>query len=200
MTDYKAKTMQAYNTNADAFADKFRRLMDFPDRYEFDQFLELLHGNTVLDLGCGAGDHSVYFKQQGIDITSIDFSQAMITKCKEKGLNAKVMDAEDLQFPPQSFNGVWAVSSLLHIPKSKLTSVASRIHDLLQENGLLYVCMKEGKGERFVSTPHHKDQERYFSFWHEDELTGVFDQFTPVQLDQVSFMGQTYLKQFYRRA
>lgn len=40
----------------------------------------------VLDIGCGAGRHSLYLQQQGFDVTGIDASPGAVTVCKSRGL------------------------------------------------------------------------------------------------------------------
>lgn len=41
----------------------------------------------VLDVGCGPGKHSVYLKEKGYEVLSIDISQIVLEICKERGLN-----------------------------------------------------------------------------------------------------------------
>lgn len=41
---------------------------------------------TVLDMGCGAGRHSLYLKEQGYTVTSIDISPLAVAVCKARGL------------------------------------------------------------------------------------------------------------------
>ena len=40
----------------------------------------------VLDIGCGAGRHSLYLQQKGFDVTAIDNSLGAIEVCKLRGL------------------------------------------------------------------------------------------------------------------
>ena len=47
----------------------------------------------------------------------------MIRLCKQKGLNAQIGDLENLPFDDNSFDGIWACASLLHMPKSNLPKV-----------------------------------------------------------------------------
>lgn len=58
--------------------------------------LELAYGK-VLDVGCGAGSHSLYLKdEKGLDVKAIDISNGAIKVCKKRGIkNAHVLDILD---------------------------------------------------------------------------------------------------------
>ena len=61
----------------------------------------------VLDVGCGAGRHSLYLQGKGFDVLGTDSSPLAIEICKLRGLkNAKVMAIEDLDFKPNSFDTI----------------------------------------------------------------------------------------------
>jgi SAM-dependent methyltransferase len=49
------------------------------------QALQFARGR-VLDIGCGAGRHSLYLQQQGHDVTGIDASPGAVKVCKARGL------------------------------------------------------------------------------------------------------------------
>ena len=150
-----------------------------------------------MDLGCGSGDHSLYFKKQGFDVTSIDLSQEMIGLCKEKGLNVFLMDIEDLQFRNDSFDGIWAVTSLLHIPKSKLSKLIKKFGAILKAAGLLYVCVKEGREDGLVEDKFGK---RFFAFWEEEELKELFDEhFVLIESEKVKLKSTVFLQMFFRK-
>src|SRR3989344_3968251 len=150
MEDYKKINLDSYNTNAEVFSNHFSGLFDLEERKEFKRFLSLLKGNRVIDLGCGGGDHSLWFKAQGLKVKAIDFSPEMVKLARSKGLDAEVMDIEDLKFNKNSFDGVWAVTSLLHIPKKNMPKVLKKISEILSSDGLFYLCLKEGQEEKFV--------------------------------------------------
>jgi len=197
MQDYKTSTIDSYNKNAREFAKKFLELMELERRYEFGKFIELLNGKNILDLGCGAGDHSLFFKEQGLNVTAIDLSEEMIKLCKEKKLNAFVMDIEDLKFDNNSFEGIWAVTSLLHIPKSKIDGVIMKLYNLLKQNGILYVCIKEGVGEKNIQD---KNGERFFAFWQKEEfLNLVQDKFRLIEFKQIILGHTTFLQFFFEK-
>ncbi len=68
--------------------------------------MELVKGR-VLDIGCGAGRHSLYLQKRGFDVLGIDNSPLAIKVCKLRGLKrAKVIPIEDVDFEPNSFDTV----------------------------------------------------------------------------------------------
>lgn len=68
--------------------------------------LELVKGR-VLDVGCGAGRHSLYLQEKGFDVLGIDISPLAIKVCKLRGLKkAEVMSIEEVNFQPNSFDTI----------------------------------------------------------------------------------------------
>ncbi|MFN7674561.1 class I SAM-dependent methyltransferase [Flavobacterium sp.] len=52
----------------------------------------------VLDVGCGAGSHSLYLQKKGFDVTSIDISENAIKACQLRGLqNARVQNVLEVE-------------------------------------------------------------------------------------------------------
>src|SRR5690606_5526262 len=52
--------------------------------------LEMAQGK-VLDLGCGAGNHSLYLQENGMEVCGLDSSQGCIAVCRERGLLSTVI-------------------------------------------------------------------------------------------------------------
>lgn len=46
--------------------------------------MNLVSGNKVIDLGCGAGRHSIEFAKHGLFVTGIDISETMIDNAKRR--------------------------------------------------------------------------------------------------------------------
>ncbi|WP_348825699.1 class I SAM-dependent methyltransferase [Flavobacterium aestuarii] len=69
----------------------FRNYKEMP---EIEQKALQLAKGKVLDIGCGAGSHSLILENdRNLDVTSIDISENAIQACKLRGLkNAKVQD------------------------------------------------------------------------------------------------------------
>ena len=65
--------------------------------------LKLVIGR-VLDIGCGAGRHSLYLQKKGFDVLGIDQSHLAIKICKKRGLKkAKVLSIIEVNKLKQNF-------------------------------------------------------------------------------------------------
>lgn len=62
----------------------------------------------VLDIGCGAGRHSLYLQGKGLDVTGIDNSPGAIRVCKLRGLKKTMVRSvsETDKFKPNSFDTI----------------------------------------------------------------------------------------------
>lgn len=71
----------------------------------------------VLDIGCGAGELAERVKRElGADVVAADLSPRMVELARERGLDAKRADIEDLPFPDGDFDCVVAAWVLYHTP------------------------------------------------------------------------------------
>jgi SAM-dependent methyltransferase len=69
--------------------------------------IKLVKGR-ILDIGCGAGRHSLYLQQEGFDVTGIDISPGAVKVCKLRGLEKAFVRpiTEVDKFRPDSFDTV----------------------------------------------------------------------------------------------
>lgn len=158
------RTKLSYDKNSAYHANKFKTVVD-SSRPEFQKFLDLLSGRIILDIGCGSGDHGEWFVNQGLDVVGIDISNELISYSKQKGVNAVYMDMEDMTFEKESFDGVWAATSIIHIKKENVDKVLDDIYDLLKSGGIFYCSFIGGDGEGYIQDG------RFFSFYSYEELT-----------------------------
>jgi SAM-dependent methyltransferase len=191
-------TIDSYNQNAILFAQKFAYFAQLLGP-EYERFTSLIPGKLILDLGCGSGDHSVELEKRGGKVTAVDLSDSMLALCKQKGIHVVKMDIEQLQFSPGSFDGIWSVTSLLHIPKSRLPAVIEKLHTILVTDGVLFVTVKQGDGECFVPDK-QSTSKRYFSFFNQEELVSLFQQkFEILDVQNKSLKGRVFIQLFMRK-
>jgi SAM-dependent methyltransferase len=95
----------------------------------------------------------------------------MIKLCQQKGLSAQVMDMTDLDFPPDSFDAVYSLNSLLHIPKADFRTVLENVNKVLKPSGLFYLGVF-GSDEEFegIREQDEYDPKRFFSFYTDENI------------------------------
>ena len=109
-----------------------------------------MSGNKILDFGCGSGRDTKCFIGAGYDVDAIDGSLEL---CKSAsvytGIQVKHMLFQDLD-KQNYYDGIWACSSILHLPKSELKNVLSKMNNALKDDGVIYTSFKYGdfEGER----------------------------------------------------
>jgi SAM-dependent methyltransferase len=142
-------------------------------------FLEMVEGlveglmegktrRTLLEVGAGTGKDSLFFQEHGLGVTCIDLSPAMIERCRERGLRAQVGDIREQCFAPASFDAVYSMNCLLHIPKAELPAVLAEIQRVLRPGGLFFLGLWGGQDSEYVWAEDHYEPKRFFSL-HTDE-------------------------------
>ena len=114
------------------------------------RFVELLAPNSlILDLGCGSGRDSRFFIELGHRIVAIDPVKE-IAACAAQYLNQPVLikKAEEIE-EKNTYDGIWACASLLHIPKSRIEKALTRIAQALKPGGIWYMSFKQGESEEY---------------------------------------------------
>lgn len=141
-------TLNYYNTNANSFVSSTLSV-DFSQTQ--DKFLNLLPPTaSILDFGCGSGRDTKYFLDAGMQVDATDGSEELCRLASEyTGIPVRQMLFEDLDAKAQ-YDGIWACSSILHLPKDVLKDVLKKMIVALKENGIIYTSFKYGmfEGER----------------------------------------------------
>lgn len=116
----------------------------------YSDFLSLVKTGRILDAGCGSGRDSLAFSQKGYEVVAIDASLELCKLASEYlGFEVLNMKFQDMDFK-EEFDGIWAASSLLHVPTNELPDVLIKFRDSLKEGGVMHASFKYGdfEGER----------------------------------------------------
>ena len=165
------KTINTYNELAE---DYDKETVDFWERFPrtiFDKFIELTKGK-VLDVGSGPGRDGLILKNAGLDVVCLDASESMVRLSTERGLNSVVGDFNSLPFKNEEFGGVWAYTSLLHIPKSEVNKPLSEIQRVLNQGGIFGLGLIEGETELYRESS-GVGKPRWFSFYKKEEVETI---------------------------
>jgi SAM-dependent methyltransferase len=107
------------------------------------------------------------------------------------------MDFLRLDFPPESFDAVYALNCLLHVPNADLPAVLRTIRAVLVPGGLFFLGAYGGDGAEGVATDDDHDPPRFFSWRTGEQTRGyagrLFDivDFHTVALDGIAFQSLT---------
>lgn len=93
----------------------------------------------ILDVGCGCGCSVNYLKEKGMDARGVDYSEEIINLGKKTytGIDLKVMDANNLEFPHNYFDLILFECSLSVMENTK--KILSSSINILKEDGLLLI-------------------------------------------------------------
>jgi len=145
----------------------------------------LMPGARLLEIGAGTGQDSAYFQEEGLAVVAVDLSPAMVEHCRAKGIETHVMDFLHLDFAVGSFDAVFAMNCLLHVPNDDLPAVLATIRSVLRPGGLFFVGVYGGN----ESTEGVVDDDEYvpprFFSWRTDEQ--LLDSATGASFDVVDF-------------
>ncbi len=98
-----------------------------------------IRGKRLLDLGCGAGENSVYFAKQGANCVATDYSPGMVEVALKLAasngveIEGRTANAMALDFPDNTFDLVYASNLLHHIPDPKIA--LKEMHRVLKPGG-----------------------------------------------------------------
>jgi SAM-dependent methyltransferase len=160
-----ADLRQAYGPDAAAKRDsREKEAFKVEERRRFLDLLRDRAATRLLEVGAGTGHDSLHFQQQGLQVLCTDLSPAMVEFCRAKGLDARVADFLDLGVPPASFDAVYALNCLLHVPTPDFQRVLEAIGEVLVPGGLLYVGTWGGTDEEGPMRDDHHPVPRFFAF------------------------------------
>lgn len=131
---------------------------------------ELPAGGRVLDAGCGAGRDTRWLLDQGFNVGAFDISRAMVQATWDntgRKVAPRRLDFRDYEDPPGSWDGIWALASLLHLPKADMPDCLARLCTSLTPTGCLAFSVKLGTGEGI------DELGRPMAFYEPEEITEI---------------------------
>lgn len=134
----------------------FRSFKEMPKLEQ--KALELSKGK-ILDVGCGAGSHSLYLQEKGYDVTSIDISENAINSCELRGLkNARVQNLLGIHIETfdtilllMNGTGIFGTLAQTSIYLQKLKSLLNPNGQILIDSSdIIYMFDEEEDGSKWI--------------------------------------------------
>jgi SAM-dependent methyltransferase len=151
--------------------------------------LQLCKG-TILDIGCGAGSHSLYLQNKGLEVTALDYSKGAIETCRLRGIKkciaSDIMKYEEEQFDTLLLlmNGIGLAGEL-----KNLSAFFAKLKKILKPNGqilldssdIIYMFEEDEDGGRWLPAGDKYYGEVTFTMSYKDKKS---DPFSWLYLDQ----------------
>jgi SAM-dependent methyltransferase len=137
---------------------------------------------SVVELGAGTGQLATHAGTRGLSVTPTDLSPGNVGAMRRRGLDASIADFSDLPFDDESFDGGYAVNSLLHVPKTELADVMAEVRRVIRKGGLLMIVVWGGPDHEGPYEDDWLEPPRFFSFYPDTDFVELrFAGFTPVE-------------------
>ena len=168
-------TLDYYDNYADEF---YKNTVNVEFATTQEHFLaKLKNGSNILDFGCGSGRDTRFFLEQGYSVEAVDGSKELCKlACKYTGIEVKNMLFEELS-EVEKYDGIWACSSILHLPLGELADVMKKMAIALKEDGIIYTSFKYGnfEGER---------NGRYFTDMSEENIAKFLSEIDSLDIEE----------------
>lgn len=147
------ETVNYYNVNASKYVSS---TVSLDLSFLYKPFLELIPPNgSILDAGCGSGRDVLAFKKMGFEVNAFDASSELVKKASELvGIKVHCHTFAELSCK-SCYHGIWACSSLLHIPKKQLINSLHPLIDSLKSKGIFFMSFKYGENEGVIGKRHY---------------------------------------------
>lgn len=128
-------------------------------------------GGLVGDLGCGPCLDGARFAAAGFAVVGVDLSAGMLAHAPSS-VASRIVQADVRLLPLRggSFDGVWNVASLLHVPARDTDGVLAQFRRLLRPGGVLALVTAIGQSEGFEPVPYAPQESRYFIYRDQESL------------------------------
>ena len=139
----------------------FRKYNEMP---KLEKKAMQLSKGKILDVGCGAGSHSLYLQEKGFDVNSIDISVNTIKTCELRGLKkARVQNVLDIENEKYDtiillMNGTGIFGTLAETSKylQKLKSLLNPNGQILIDSSdIIYMYDENEDGSFLVPADHY---------------------------------------------
>ncbi len=139
-----------------------RRVHYYLDKY-IDNNVSKQGTDKILDLGCGRGEWIELLKESGYQVSGVDFNDAMVNECKNKGLDVVYGDAVTYlrTLEESSIQVVTSFQLIEHLPPMKLAEMMAEIFRVLKPHGMVILETPNANNlevgaANFYSDPTHK--------------------------------------------
>jgi SAM-dependent methyltransferase len=126
----------------------------------------------VCDLGCGPGQVARYLHSKGVEVFGIDLSPGMVEQALQlnPGIEFRQGNMLSLEDSSESWGGIAAFYSIVHIPREEMTGALRECRRVLRPGGLLLLAFHVGEEIIHRDEMWGEDVSLDFIFFRSDEI------------------------------
>ncbi len=120
--------------------------LDYEDWSPIEQKAMHFVRGRVLDIGSGAGRHSLHLQKKGFDVLGIDISPLALKACRLRGLQkTRLLSIEETKFKPNSFDTIMMMGGNFGLfgNYNKAKNLLKRFHKMTSKDALIIACSRE---------------------------------------------------------
>ena len=167
------QTIQSYDRTAASYA---QRTYQNPMHRQREWFIEFLANPAarILDLGCGPGRDTLFYRSRGFQVIGADLSFGMLEEARRRVPEGQFIQADMRRLPLKSasFEAIWASASFLHLPKQSAGLALAEMERVLTKEGWLYLAVKRGEAESWRE-PEDAAARFYYAYYSSEELAAI---------------------------
>ena len=167
----------SYDRVAEAYTEQiFDELSGKPlDCQLLDRLAESVRGiGPICDLGCGPGQVARYLHMPGAEVCGVDLSAGMVEQARRlnPGIPFIQGDMLALEIADETWGGIAAFYSLIHVPRAELGQAVGEMYRVLRPNGLALVAFHIG------------DETKHLEDWFGESVSVDFFFFRPEEIKE----------------
>jgi len=145
-------------------------------QFQLNHFISLLPKKAkILDAGCSSGRDSAYFIEEKLEVSAVDIIAPLIEEAKKnvKNVTFGVMDIKNLILNDSIYDGIWCMSTLSDVEKKDADLVIKNFSKVLKNNGVIYISVREGSGEKVIEKGFFNDLPRFYAYYSQEEMENL---------------------------
>ena len=149
-----------------------------------DAFVALLAAEgrrRVLEVGLGTGQDARALQAAGLEVAGIDLSAEHVRLARAAGVDAHVAPAQEIPYADASFDAIWCMSVLMHMPDADLREALAEMARVLVPGGIAAYGMWGGDDVEGMNPDDTIDPPRYFSWRSEPTMRALIGEYADIE-------------------
>lgn len=166
------RTLETYNNGVQQYINNTPQVVDGAVKKWLDTLFEGVQEDArVLEIGSAFGRDASYIESNGYSVQRTDAASGFVDYLRQNGQKADILNVLTDTIDEGAFDVIFADAVFLHFNEEEFTVGLKNVHAGLSHGGRFGLTLKNGDGEE-VSRQKMND-ERYFKYWREAELTSA---------------------------